>query len=157
MKSPFFDQATNFTFGLYSFKRIYNLSIVYLTKKGLIKSSYEPLALIKMSAEGDATSPRNSRRQKAIAAEIAFQVKIIGGKNLPPGLFPLKYNNKKKLSDGTVRKDPRHVDRQNYSKKRNVNEKEQNESASTSSETPSSIADLSLPSDSEFSESEHEM
>ena len=43
------------------------------------------------------TSPRNYRRQKAIAAEIAFQVKIIGGKFLPPSLFSLKYNNKKKL------------------------------------------------------------
>ena len=40
-------------------------------------------------------SPRNYRRQKAIAAEIAFQVKVIGGKFL--SLFSLKYNNKKKL------------------------------------------------------------
>ena len=42
-------------------------------------------------------SPRNYQRQKAIAAEIAFQVKIISGKNLLPSLFSLKYNNKKKL------------------------------------------------------------
>ena len=51
----------------------------------------------------------------------------------------------------------RHVDGHNYNKKRNVNGKEQNESASTSNETPSSVVDLSLPSDSEFSESEAEM
>ena len=38
-----------------------------------------------------------------------------------------------------------------------INEKEQNESASTSNETPSSVVDLSLPSNSEFSESEDEM
>ena len=42
-------------------------------------------------------SPQNYWQQKAIAAEIAFQVKIIGGKNLLPSLFSLKYNNKKKL------------------------------------------------------------
>ena len=42
-------------------------------------------------------------------------------------------------------------------KKQNVNEKEQNESASTSNETSSSIVDLSLPSDNEFSESEDKM
>ena len=42
-------------------------------------------------------------------------------------------------------------------KKQNVNEKEQNESASTSNETSSSIVDLYLPSDSEFSESEDKM
>ena len=42
-------------------------------------------------------SPRSIWRQKAIAVEIAFQVKIIGAKNLPPSLFSLKYNNKKKL------------------------------------------------------------
>ena len=42
-------------------------------------------------------------------------------------------------------------------KKRNVNEKEQNESTSTSNKTPSSVVDLSLPSDSEFSGSEDEM
>ena len=59
--------------------------------------------------------------------------------------------------DGTVRKCPRHVDGHNYSKKQNVNEKEQTESASTSTETPSSIVDLFLPSDSEFSESVDEM
>ena len=59
--------------------------------------------------------------------------------------------------DGTVRKRPRHVDGHNYSKKRNANEKEQNESASTSNETPSSFADLSLPSDSEYLESEDGM
>ena len=41
-------------------------------------------------------SPRNYRQQKAIDAEIAFQVKIIGSKTLPPSLFSLKYNNKKK-------------------------------------------------------------
>ena len=45
--------------------------------------------------------------------------------------------------DGTVRKCPRQVDGHNYSKKRNVNEKEQNESASTSNKTPSSVVDLS--------------
>ena len=59
--------------------------------------------------------------------------------------------------DDTVRKCPHHVDRHNYRKKRNVNEKEQNESTSTSNKTPSSVVDLSLPSDSEFSESEDEM
>ena len=59
--------------------------------------------------------------------------------------------------DGTVTKCPHHVDGHNYSKKRNVNEKEQNESASTSNKTPSSIVDLSLPSNSEFSESEDKM
>ena len=59
--------------------------------------------------------------------------------------------------DGTVRKHPHHVDGHNYSKKQNVNEKEQNESASTSNETPSSFVDLSLPSDSAFAESEDEM
>ena len=58
--------------------------------------------------------------------------------------------------DGTVRKCPRHVDGHNYSKKQNANEKE-NESASTNNETLSSVVDLSLPSDSEFSESEDEM
>ena len=42
-------------------------------------------------------NPRNYWQQKAIAAEIAFQVKIIGGKNLLPCLFSLKYNNKEKL------------------------------------------------------------
>ena len=41
-------------------------------------------------------SPQNYWRQKTIAAEIAFQVKIISGKNLQPSLFSLKYNNKKK-------------------------------------------------------------
>ena len=61
------------------------------------------------------------------------------------------------FSDGTVRKRPHHVDGHNYCKKQNVNEKEQNESASTSNETPSSVVDLSLPSDSEFSESEDEI
>ena len=35
--------------------------------------------------------------------------------------------------------------------------KEQNESACNSNETPSSIVDLSLPSDNKFSESEDEM
>ena len=45
----------------------------------------------------------------------------------------------------------------NYSKKQYVNEKEQNESTSTSHETPSSIIDLSLPSNSKFSRSEDEM
>ena len=59
--------------------------------------------------------------------------------------------------DGTVRKHPHHVDGHNYSKKQNVNEKEQNESASTSNETLSSVVNLSLPSDSEFLESEDEM
>ena len=59
--------------------------------------------------------------------------------------------------DGAVRKHPHHVDGHNYSKKRNVNEKEQNESTSTSNETPSSVVDLSLSSDSEFLESEDEM
>ena len=43
------------------------------------------------------SSPQNYWRQKANAAEIAFQLKIIGGKNLPSRLFSLKYNNKKKL------------------------------------------------------------
>ena len=38
-------------------------------------------------------SPRNYRQQKAIAAEIAFHVKII----LYISLFSLKYNNKKNL------------------------------------------------------------
>ena len=42
-------------------------------------------------------SRRTFWRQKAVAVEIAFQVKIIGAKNLPPSLFSLKYNNKKKL------------------------------------------------------------
>ena len=42
-------------------------------------------------------------------------------------------------------------------KKQNVNEKEQNESTSTSNETPSSVVDLSLPSNSKFSESEDKM
>ena len=42
-------------------------------------------------------SPRNYWQQKAIAAEIAFQVKIIGSKNLLSSLFSLKYNNKKEL------------------------------------------------------------
>ena len=54
MKCPFFDQATNSTFGLCSFKGIFDLTIVYLTKINLIKSTNEPLAFIKMSAEGDA-------------------------------------------------------------------------------------------------------
>ena len=67
------------------------------------------------------------------------------------------YNHAIKFPDGTVRKRPRHVDGHNYSKKWNVNEKEKNESVSTSNETPSSIVDLSLPSDSEFSESEDEL
>ena len=35
--------------------------------------------------------------QKAIALEIAFEVKIIGVKILPPSLFSLKWNNKKNL------------------------------------------------------------
>ena len=35
-------------------------------------------------------SPQNYWWQKAIAAEMAFQVKIIGGKNLLPSLFSLK-------------------------------------------------------------------
>ena len=52
--------------------------------------------------------------------------------------------------DGTVRKRPRHADEHNYCKK-------QNESASTSNETPSSIVDLSLPSDSKFLKSEGKM
>ena len=38
-------------------------------------------------------APRNYRQQKAIAAEIAFHVKII----LYISLFSLKYNNKKNL------------------------------------------------------------
>ena len=38
-----------------------------------------------------------------------------------------------------------------------INEKEQNESASASNETPSSVVELSLPSNSEFSESEDKM
>ena len=59
--------------------------------------------------------------------------------------------------DSTVRKRPRHADEHNYCKNQNVNEKEQNESASTSDETPSSIVDLSLPSDSKFLKSEGEM
>ena len=42
-------------------------------------------------------SPQNYQQQKAITAEIAFQVKIIRGKNLSPSLFSLKYNNKIKL------------------------------------------------------------
>ena len=42
-------------------------------------------------------SPQNYRQQEAIATKIAFQVKIIGSKNLPQSLFSLKYNNKKKL------------------------------------------------------------
>ena len=42
-------------------------------------------------------SPQNYWQQKAIAAKIVFQVKIIGGKNLSPSLFSLKYNNKKTL------------------------------------------------------------
>ena len=42
-------------------------------------------------------SPQNYWRQKAIAAKIVFQVKIISGKNLSPSLFSLKYNNKKTL------------------------------------------------------------
>ena len=67
------------------------------------------------------------------------------------------YDRAVKFSDGTVRKCPHHVDGHNYSKKQNVNEKQQNESASTSNETPSSVVNLSLPSDSEFSESEDEM
>ena len=42
-------------------------------------------------------SPRNYRWQKAIAAEMAFQGKIISSKNLLRSLFSLKqYNNKKK-------------------------------------------------------------
>ena len=67
------------------------------------------------------------------------------------------YDHAVKFSDGTVRKHPHHVDGHNYSKKQNVNEKEQNESASTSNETPSSVVNLSLPSDSEFSEYEDKM
>ena len=58
--------------------------------------------------------------------------------------------------NGTVRKCPHHVDGHNYSKKQNLNEKEQNESTSTSHETPSFIVDLSLPSNSEFLGSEDE-
>ena len=38
-------------------------------------------------------SPQNDQWHKAIAAEIAFQVKIFGSKNLPPSFFSLKYNN----------------------------------------------------------------
>ena len=41
--------------------------------------------------------------------------------------------------------------------KMKLNEKEQNESTSTSNETPSSVFHLSLPSNSEFLESEDEM
>ena len=59
--------------------------------------------------------------------------------------------------DDTVKKRPRHVDGHSYSKKSNVNKKKQNESASTSNETPSTVANLSLPSVSKFSESEEEM
>ena len=59
--------------------------------------------------------------------------------------------------NGTVGKRPPDDDGHNYSKKQNVNEKEQNESSSTSNETPSSVVDSSLPSDSEFSESQYEM
>ena len=59
--------------------------------------------------------------------------------------------------DGTARKHLRHIDWHNYRKKQNVNEKEQNESTSTSNETPSFVVDLSLPSNSKFSESEDKM
>ena len=61
------------------------------------------------------------------------------------------------FADGTARKHPRHVDWHSYRKKRNVNEKEQNESTSTSNETPSSVVDLSLTSNSKFLESEDKM
>ena len=47
--------------------------------------------------EGGCFSPENYWQQKVIAAEIAFQVKIISCKNLLPSLVSLKYNNKKKL------------------------------------------------------------
>ena len=57
----------------------------------------------------------------------------------------------------TIRKRPCHTGGHNYSKKWNVNEKEQNESTSTSNETPPSVFDLSLPSNSKFSESEDKM
>ena len=46
---------------------------------------------------GDTSNPQNYWWQKAIAAEIAFQVKISSGKNSLPSLFSLKYNNQKKL------------------------------------------------------------
>ena len=42
-------------------------------------------------------SPQNYQQQKAIAAEIVFQVKIIGSQNLLPSLFSLKDNKKKLL------------------------------------------------------------